>query len=67
MLIHLIISNVMFYVVQGKVEGYVGAEDGIQGWKKEAEEWEDKAKKNEEAVGKLVKKREQYKGDTMTV
>ena len=31
-------------------------------WKKAADEWEDKVKKNEEVVEKLEKKKEQYEG-----
>ena len=40
---------------------------GAQHWKKEAEDWEDKVKKNEEYLKKLEsekkKKREQYEGE----
>ena len=54
----------MFHFVQKKVQGAVGAEDYIQVWKKLAEEWEDKVKKNEEIVKKLEKKREQYEGES---
>ena len=53
----------MFHFVQLKVQGAVGAESTIQRYKKEAEEWEDKVKKNEEVVNKLEKKREQYEGE----
>ena len=41
----------------------MGAEYWIQRWKKNAEEWEDAVKKNEEVVMKLEKKREQYEGE----
>ena len=54
----------MFHFVQRKVQGDVVAESGIQRYKKEAEEWEDKVKKNEEVVKKLEKKREQYEGES---
>ena len=54
----------MFHFVQGKVQGAVGVESYIQRYKKEAEEWEDKVKKNEEVVKKLEKKREQYEGES---
>ena len=53
----------MFHVVQRKARGEVGAEDRIQQCKKEAEEWEDKVKKNK----KLEKEREQYKGELCVV
>ena len=56
----------MFHVVQDKVRGGVWAEGKIQRYKKKAEEWEVKVKKNEEAVGKL-EKREQYKGELWVV
>ena len=54
----------MFHFVQDKVQGNAGAEGNIQEWKKEAEEWEDKVKKNQEAVSNIVKKREQYEGES---
>ena len=54
----------MFHFVQDKVRGAVWAESTIQHRKKEAEEWEDKVKKNEEVVKKLEKKREQYEGES---
>ena len=50
----------MFHFVQRKVWGDAGAEGYIQRWKKEAEEWEDKVKKNQEAITIIVKRREQY-------
>ena len=56
----------MFHFVQEKVLGTVGdvwAESKIQQYKKEAEEWEDKVKKNEEVVNKLEKKKEQYESE----
>ena len=53
----------MFHFVQEKVQGDVGAESDIQRYKKLAEEWEDKVKKNEEVVNKLEKKKEQYEGE----
>ena len=53
--------------MQEKVWGTVGAESYIQRYKKEAEEWEDKVKKNEEVVKKLEKKREQYEGEWLVV
>ena len=54
----------MLHFVQLKVLGNVGAEDDIQRWKKEAEEWEDKVKKNQEAITIIVKRREQYEGES---
>ena len=54
----------MFHFVQYKVRGIVEVEGLIQQYKKEAEEWEDKVKKNEEVVNKLEKKREQYEGES---
>ena len=57
----------MFHVVQDKVRGVVGAEDDIQRWKKEAEEWEDEVKKKEEVITKLEKTREQYEGELWVV
>ena len=56
----------VFHFVQRKVTGDVRAERGIQHWKKDAEEWEDKVKKNEEVVKKLEKKREQYEGELVS-
>ena len=53
--------------MQRKVRGAVGAESNIQRYKKSAEEWEDKVKKNEEVVNKLEKKREQYEGEWLAV
>ena len=52
----------MFHFVQHKVKGDVRAESEIRHYKKLAEEWEDKVKKNEEVIKKLEKKREQYEG-----
>ena len=57
----------MFHVVQGKVWGNVGVEVDIQRYKKQAEEWGDKVKKNEEVLTNLEKKREQYKGELRVV
>ena len=57
MLVHFVISNVMFHVVQNKVWGVEGVEYWIQHWKKVAEEREDKVKKNEELVEELEKKK----------
>ena len=54
----------MFHFVQQKVWGDVWEEGDIQRYKKEAKEWEDKVKKNEEVVKKLEKKREQYEGES---
>ena len=54
----------MFHFVQYKVEGYAGAENGIQHCKEEVEEWENKVKKNQEAVSNIVKKKEQYEGES---
>ena len=54
----------MFHFVQNKVWGNAGAEGDIQYWKKEAEEWEDEVKKNQEAVSNIEKKREQYEGES---
>ena len=54
----------MFSIVQKKVQGDVGVQSWIQCHKKEAEEWEDKVKKNEEFVKKLEKKKEQYEGES---
>ena len=62
MLVHFIISNCMFHVVQNKVSGAVWVESEIQHWKKRAEYWEDEVKKNEAVVEKLEKKRE-HKGE----
>ena len=53
--------------MQQKVLGAVGAESYIGHYKKKAEEWEDKVKKNEEVVNKLEKKREQYEGEWLVV
>ena len=53
--------------MQGKVRGEVGAEVGIQYWKKDAEKWEDEVKKNEEVVKELEKKREHYEGELVLV
>ena len=63
MLVHIIVSNVMFHVVQRNVRGIVGGEYWIQRYKKEAKEQEDKVKNNEEVVRKLEKRREQYEGE----
>ena len=52
------------YIVQSKVRGDVLAEDWTQRWKMEAEKWEDKVKKNQEAITNLKKKREQYEGES---
>ena len=52
--------------MQGKVSGLVGAERHIQRYKKEAEKYEDKVKKNEEVVMKLEKTREQYEGELVS-
>ena len=55
----------MFHFVQDKVQwGNVGAEGWIQRYKKQAEEWEDKVKENQEAVSNITKKREQYEGES---
>ena len=59
----------MFHFVQGKVQGNAGAmgrhiQSNIQHWKKEAEEWEDKVKKNQEAVSNIQKHKEQYEGES---
>ena len=56
----------MFYFVQYAVQGFAGAEaEGrIQRWKKEAEEREDKVKKNQEAISKIQKEREQYESES---
>ena len=54
----------VFHFVQ---HGDVGAEYWIQRWKKNAEEWEDAIKNNEEVVMKLEKKREQYEGELVSV
>ena len=53
--------------MQDKVRGTVGAESGIQRYKKLAEECEDKVKKNEELVNKLEMKKEQYEGEWLVV
>ena len=53
----------MLHFVQLKVQGVPG-NSGIQRHRKEAEEWEDKEKKNREAVMNIVKKREQYEGES---
>ena len=53
--------------MQSKVRGNVGAERWIQHFKKNAEELEDKVKKNEEVIKKLEKKREQYEGELLLV
>ena len=45
--------------MQEKVRGDVRAEGYIQHWKKTAERWEDKVKKNEEVIKKLEKKRDE--------
>ena len=52
-----------FNVVQSIIMGWVGVEGDIQRWKREAKEWGDQVKKNEEVVEKLEKKREQYEGE----
>ena len=57
----------VFHFVQEKVRGAVGVEGIIQLWKKTAEEYEDKVKKNEEVVKKLEKKREHYEGELVLV
>ena len=57
----------VFHFVQDKVRGDVWAEGEIQRWKKEAEEWEDAVKKNEEVVKELEKKREHYEGELVLV
>ena len=44
----------------------MGEEGHIQLWKKEAEEWEDKVKKNEEVIKKLEKRREHYEGELVS-
>ena len=54
----------MFHFVQAKVLGSAEAEGEIQRWKKEAEEWEDKVKKSQEAVMNIEKKRKQYEGES---
>ena len=54
----------MFHFVQQKVWGVAGREGEIQYYKKEAEEWEDKVKKNEKAVSNIQKEREQYEGES---
>ena len=54
----------MFHFVQEKFQGSNWAENNIQCYKKEAKEWEDDVKKNEEVVKKLEKKREQYEGES---
>ena len=54
----------MFHFVQYKVQGVTGVEGDIQRYKKEAEECEDKVKKNQEAITNIVKKREQYEGES---
>ena len=54
----------MFHFVQCKVQGDAWTEDEIQHFKKEAEEWEDKVKKNQEAISIIEKQREQYEGES---
>ena len=54
----------MFHFVQWKVQGDAEAEGNIQHYKKKAEEWEDKVKKNQEAITNIQKKREQYEGES---
>ena len=54
----------MFHFVQSKVLGVDGAESDIQHHKKQAEEWEDKVKKNQEAISNIQMKREQYEGES---
>ena len=54
----------MFHFVQSKVQGNAGAEGYIQRCKKAAEEWEDKVKKNQEAISNIVQKKEQYEGES---
>ena len=49
------------------VFGVLMAEGYIQRWKKEAEEWEDKVKKNEGVVKELEKKREHYEGELVLI
>ena len=67
MYIHIVcvspLCSIMFHVVQNKVRGEWWAERRIQHWKKEAEEREDKMKKNEEVVRRLEKRRERYEGE----
>ena len=46
------------------------AKDQIQVWKKEAEEWDEKVMKNEDAVKQskeVKKKREQYEGELLVI
>ena len=54
----------MFHFVQEKVLGFAGAEGKIQRFKEKAEEWEDKVKKNQEAITNIEKKRDQYEGES---
>ena len=54
----------MFHFVQEKVQGYAGAEGYIQRYKKAAEEWEDKVKKNQEAISNIEMKKEQYESES---
>ena len=56
----------MFHFVQDKVQwgrARYPCEITIQLYKKRAEEWEDKVKKNEEEVKRLEQRREQYEGE----
>ena len=54
----------MFHFVQRKILGDARAEGEIQHSKKQAEVWENKVKKNQEAISNIVKKREQYEGES---
>ena len=54
----------VFHFVQYKIWGDASAEDNIQQFKKEAEKWVDKVKKNQEAISNIEKKREQYEGES---
>ena len=54
----------MFHFVQYKVQGDAGAESWIQHYKKEVKKCKDKVKKNREAITNIVKKREQYAGES---
>ena len=55
----------MFHIfVQAKAQGFAMAEGAIQDFNKAVKEWEDKVKKNQEAITNLVKKREQYESES---
>ena len=54
----------VLHFVQKKVLGYAVIPGYIQHHKKQAEEWEDKVKKNQEAFSNIKKKREQYEGES---